>query len=211
MFGTINSSTPEFQTSDADSKKSLLSRVLAILCALGITAGLMMGYTSLVRRHAERLRAQEAAQSPVQKPSPSPEAQVFVDDAMIKGTEAVLGGTIQNISPNQLTNVTVQIELKRRKDGKSEIRTLAVSPGDLSPNQQGRYALNVPSREYRESRVQSIKSGQTSTDVPFKVMPGAERPDERLPTKVTTIVKPTPRRGNGEEFINTPDNPVKAP
>lgn len=211
MFGLINTSTPEFQTSDGEDRKSLLRRGLAVLCALVITAAVLMGYAYLVRRHAERLRAQDAAQSPIQKPSPSPQAQVFVDEAMIKGSQAVLGGTILNTSPNRLNSLTVELELKGRKDGKSEVRTLAVDPTDLNPNQQGRYALNVPSREYRESRVQSIKSGQASTDIPFRIVPGAERPDERLQSKETIVVKPTPRRGNGEEFINTPDNPVKAP
>lgn len=211
MFGTINSSTPEFQSSDREDRKSLLRRALSILCALGITAAVLMGYAYLVRRHAERLRAQEAAQSPIQKPNPSPQAQVFVDEAMIKGSQAVIGGTILNTSPSKLTNLNVELELKRRKDGKSEVRTLAVDPDDLNPNQQGRYALNVPSREYRESRVKSIRSGQELTDVPFKIIPGAMRPDERLPTRETITVRPSPRRGNGEEFINTPDSPVKVP
>lgn len=209
MFGVTNTSTPEFQTSDAEGRRSLLWRCIAILCALGITFALMMGYSYLRWRHAERLRAQQAADNPIPKPSPSPQAQVFVDEAMIKGSEAVIGGTIQNTSPNKLTNLIVELELKHRMDGKSEIRSLAVVPSDLDPNQQGRYSLNVPSREFRESRIQSIKTGQSSTDLPFKIMPGAMRPDERLPTKETIVVKPPPKRGNGEEFINTPDNPVK--
>jgi hypothetical protein len=170
-----------------------------------------MGYTYLRWRHAEKLRAQEAAQNPIQKPNPPPQANVFVDEAMLKGSQAIIGGTIQNISGSKLSNVTVELELKRRRDGKSETRTVALAPSDLDPNQQGRYALTVPLHEYRESRVQRISSGQPTTDIPFKILPGAERPDEHLPTKQTITVKPPSKRGNGEEFINTPDTPVKVP
>ena len=211
MIRETNSSTPAFHTTEEESKKSPFRRVLAIVCAILITFGLMLGYAYLRWRHAERIRAEEAAMAPVQKPSPLPQAQVFVDDAMIKGSQVVIGGTIQNISSNKLTGLTVDIELKRRKDGGSELRTLQLDPSDLDPSQQGRYALNVPSHEFRESRVQRIKTGQTSADVPFKVLPGAQRPPERLPSGKTIIVKPSPRRTNGEEFINTPDNPVRVP
>jgi hypothetical protein len=211
MFRESDTSTPAFHTTDEESRKSPFRRVLAILCAILITLGVMLGYAYLRWRHAERLKAEEAALAPPPKPSLSPLAQVFVDDAMIKGAQVVIGGTIQNISSNKMTGITVDLELKRRKDGGLEVRTLTLEPSDLDPSQQGRYALIVPSHEYRESRVQRIKIGQTSADVPFKILPGAQRPPERLPSGKTIIVKPSPKRTNGEEFINTPDNPVRVP
>jgi hypothetical protein len=56
-----------------------------------------------------------------------------------------------------------------------------------------------------------IKSTQTAGDVPFRKLQGAERPNERLTSKEIIVVAPTPKRGKGEEFINTPENPVKIP
>lgn len=211
MFRVTESDSSEFPTTDDNRRGSLFTRGVAILCALGLTAALMTGYAFLRWRHAKQLRAEEASQAQLQKPSPSPQAQVFLDDAMIKGSQAVLGGTIQNISPVKLTGLTVELELKRRSDGVSEIRTLAVEPSDLEPQQQGRYALNVSSHEFRESRVKRIKTGLTSGDIPFRIVQGAQRPNERLPDNKTVIVKPSPKHNKGEEFINTPDNPVSVP
>lgn len=210
MSRATNTSAPEFQTIDSVDRKPFLKRGLSIICAVGITSALMLGYSYLRWRHAQKLRAEETAQNPVQVPTPSPQVQVFVDEAMIKGSQALLGGAIQNISQNQLTSVTLQIELKRRKDGSSEVRSLAVEPADLNSGQIGRYALTIPSHEYRESHVQSIKADQALKGVPFKLMPGTERPDERLPTREIIVTKPS-KRSKGEEFINTPDNPVKVP
>ena len=204
-------SSGEFSTIDDSERRSLFTRSVAILCALGVTAAIMTGYAFLRWRHAKQLRDEEASLSQLQKPSPPPQVQVFVDDAMIKGSQAVIGGTILNISPSKLTNLTVEIELKRRTDGGSEKRVVDVIPHELEPQQQGHYTLNVSSHEYRESRVDRIRSGPVVADVPFKIVPGAQRPNERLPENKTVIVKPSPKRNKGEEFINTPDNPVSIP
>jgi hypothetical protein len=172
-----------------------------------------MGYLVLRKRHAEKLRAeQQAAQAQEAKPAPTPLLQLFVDDAMLKGSQAVLGGTILNISGEKLTDLSVELELKRRKDGGSETRTLTVEPRELSPQEQGRYTLSVPSGDYRETRVLHIRSGNSGAgEIAFKMLPGAQRPPEKPPETKVTIVKPSPKRGKGEEFINTPDTPVKIP
>ena len=211
MFRITENSSGGTLPTEVDGPRSFFTRGVAFLCALGLTAALTAGWLFLSWRHAKRLRAEEAAQSQLQKPSPAPKAQVFVDEAMIKASQAVLGGTIQNISTDTLVDVTLELELKRRKDGTSEVRVLAVEPKDLRPQQKGRYSLNVSSHEFRESRIKRIKSGPTMIDIPFKIVTGAQRPSERLPENKNMIVKPSPRRGNGEEFINTPDNPVSIP
>lgn len=211
MFGADQTTSTEIQTTDPNGRWSVNRRVIAILCAVAVTAGLLIGYTFLVRRNAERLRAQTATHDPVPKPSPSPLVQVFRDDAMIKGTEAVIGGTIQNISTETLTGLSVELELKRRKDGVSEVRVLSVEPRDLGPQQQGHYSLRVPSRDYRAADVQRITTTRSPGDVPFKRLEGAERPDEHLSTKETIVVKPPPKSGKRPEFINTEDTPVTVP
>lgn len=208
----IDKSANELQSLGTEDSGSGMTRGIAIICALGLTAALLLGYMMLRKRHAERLRAEQAAQEQATKPAPPPQIQLFVDDAMIKGSQVVLGGTIVNISGEKLTNLSVELELKRRKDNRSETRTLQVEPRDLSPQEQGRYSVTVPSEDYRETRVLHIKSGSRTDEVAFKILPGAQRPLERpTQTTKTIIVKPSPRRGKGEEFINTPDTPVTIP
>ena len=208
----LNDSSNELKSLGGEKDRSFLTRGIAILCALGLTASLLIGYLILRRRHAERLRAEQAAQTQAVKPAPVPVLQLFIDDAMIKGSQAVLGGTVQNISVEKQTGLTVSVELKRRKDGAAEVRSVPLEPRDLEPEAFGRYSLTVPSGEYRESRVLQIKSDRHSGELAFKTSHGSQRPPERLPqTGKTIIVKPSPSRGKGEEFINTPDNPVKVP
>jgi hypothetical protein len=208
----LNNTSNDVHGIEEEKGKSFFTRGVAFLFAIGLTAALLAGYMFLRWRHAERMRKEQAAQTQPAKPAPVPVLQVFLDDAMIKGSSAVLGGTLVNISKEKLTGLSVELELKRRKDGSSEMRTINVEPRDLEPEQQGRYSLSVPSGEYRESRVLQIKSDNHSGEMAFKTAPGAQRPPERLPqTGKTIIVKPAPSRGKGEEFINTPDNPVRVP
>lgn len=199
----------ELKSLGTDDNSSFKTRGIALLFALGLTAALLGGYMALRWRHAKRVEAEQAAENQKAKPTPSPKLQLFVDEAMMKGSQAVIAGTLLNISNEKLTDLTVEVELKRRKDGVPEKRTLKVEPSDLEPEAQGRYSISVPSGEYRESRVLQVKSNARSNEVAFKTVPGAQRPPERLPqTTKTIIVKPTPHRGKGEEFINTPDTPV---
>jgi hypothetical protein len=204
------SSSPELKTLASEDQRSFWTRGIAILFAIALTAALLIGYMALRRRHAERLRSEEAAQNPPVKPALPTKVQLFVDDAMIKGSQVVIGGLLYNVSQENLSNLEVELELKRRKDGRSEKRTLTVDPRDLAPNEQGRYALSVPSGEYRESRVVNIRSGSRLEEVGFKSVPGAQRPPERTPSGKTIIVK-NPSRGKEEEFINTPDSPQSVP
>ncbi len=208
----LNNPSNEVKSLGGEKDKSFLTRGIAILFALGLTAALLIGYMLLRRRHAERLHREQAAQTQPDKPAPVPLLQLFMDDAMIKGSQAVLGGTVQNISKEKQTGLLIELELKRRKDGVAEVRSVHLEPRELEPEAQGRYSLTVPSGMYRESRVLHIKSDKHPGEIAFKTSPGAQRPPERLPqTGKTIIVKPSPSRGKGEEFINTPDNPVRVP
>src|ERR671929_1143408 len=60
-----------------------------------------------------------ATQSPTPAP-PEPEANIFVDEAMLSRPYAVIGGTVQNVSADSLEKLSVEIELRRRSDGSLE-------------------------------------------------------------------------------------------
>ncbi|MGA9997941.1 MAG: hypothetical protein WBP93_21180 [Pyrinomonadaceae bacterium] len=185
--------------------------VLAVICALALTAGLFATYMILRKRHAEQARAQEQLLNPPPAPAASPEIQAYVDDAMIRGHQTLLGGTLQNISDKKITDLSVEMSLKRRKDGSTEVRTLSVEPKDLEPNEQGRYSLSVTAQDYSGARLLRVKSSSRSGEIAFRSAPGAQRPPERTPQS-QVIIQPRPSpRGRGEEFINTPENPARVP
>lgn len=188
--------------------KSGMNRTIAVLFAILLTAGALAGYTALRWRHAKRVKAEEDAKKAAIKPVPVPDLQVFVDEARLKGANAVVGGTVENISQTTFEALSVELELKRRKDGGSEIRTLPLQPDGLAPGQRGRYELMIPSSEYRDARLVRIVSGQRAQEVVFKTAPGTQRPPEYTPSGKSGMIRPEPRRQKGDEFINTQDNPI---
>jgi hypothetical protein len=202
--------SPESHDFEVERRRSPLFFIISALCALAVTGSLLAGYLYLQRRNAEQDRVRQQAMTPPEKPFVPPQAQVYEDEAMIKGAQAIIGGTVSNISNETLSNINVELELIRRSDGSTEKRSLPLVPKDLAPNQQGRYSLSVLKRDYRSAHLVRLSSGtDASTNIAFKTSPGAQRPPEAPPKATETVIvdKPAPRKGSGEEFINTPDNP----
>jgi hypothetical protein len=159
---------------------------------------------------SERASVQKPAQTPAPT-APTPEANIFVDEAMLAKPFAIIGGTVQNVGTERLEKLSVEIELRRRADGGVERRQVAVEPGELAPGKQGRYRLKVLSDEWSGSRVLTLRSGVRTEEVAFKSMPGAKRPPEKFDGKVVIVKTPSQKKSNSGEFINTPDNPYKVP
>jgi Tfp pilus assembly protein PilN len=195
------------------SSRSPLFFVVAVLAAVALTAALLGGYFILRSRHAAQTRAaeqQQKQQSAVQaRQTPPPELKIFEDQAMIKGTQVVVGGTVQNISNSPLADISLELELTRRAGGAAEMRTISLAPKDLAPGEQGKYALTILSRDYKRARIIRIKSGSRANEVAFATVPGNQRPPgpPQQGNKTIIVNRPAPRDGNGD-FINTPDNPT---
>jgi hypothetical protein len=200
---------PESHDFETESRRSPLFLIISAFCALAVTGGLLAGYMYLQRRHAERTRAtQQAMATPEKPPAIPPQAQIYEDEAMLKGAQAIIGGTVRNISNQTLADLSVELELTRRQDGSNEQRILPLEPKNLAPDQQGRFSLSVLKRDYRSAHVVRLKSGAGSAEVAFKTAPGAQRPPERTPDTTVIVNQSAPRKNTGEEFINTPDNPA---
>jgi hypothetical protein len=150
------------------------------------------------------------AQAPL-KAAPTPEANIFIDEAMLAKPFAVIGGVVENVGTERLEKLSVEIELRRRSDGSLEKREVTVEPVELDPGQKGKYSLKVLSDEWSGSRIVSLRSGSRAQEVAFKSMPGAKRPPEKIEGKVVIVKTPSQKKSNGAEFINTPDNPYKVP
>lgn len=159
-------------------------------------------------------RPEETAQKAAQTkptPPPAPEANILVDEAMLAKPYAIIGGAVQNVGRENLEKLSVEIELRRRSDSGVEVREVPVVPGDLGPGQQGKFSLKVMSEEWSGSRVVKLRSGTRQQEVAFKPLPGAKRPPEKIKDNVVIIKTPTQKKGDGSDFINTPDTPYKVP
>lgn len=139
------------------------------------------------------------------KAAKAPVVNVLEDEAMLRGSQAVIGGKVQNISGQRLENLTIELELNRRDDGQKTLKQVEVSPAAITPGDEGRYNLTVSNREWSGWKILRIRAGSHTEELPFTVQPGARRPPERTPPGKTVVVERPKSKDGG--FINTPDNP----
>jgi hypothetical protein len=192
-------------TLESEIERPVSRRAIAFVCALLLTSGVIAGYIYLRWRYEKQRQAQNPA--PVQNaaPAPIPQAMIYLDDAMIKGGQAVIGGTVNNISQETLKSLSVELELTKREGGVVEKKVLPLEPRDLAPGQSGRYTITI-SRDYRGARLSKLLS-EESNEIPFRTAQGAKRPPEKPSPTKTIVVKPKSSKA-GEDFINTPDTPI---
>lgn len=212
-MATLNSISGDFaETDDSGTTRDRASlvKVISIIVALAITSGLLVGYLIWRKWHEEKTIAKQQSES-VRPPALPAKVQVLMDEAVRKGPQVTISGTVRNISKESLSNLAVEIELAHRKDANTEVRTLDVEPKDLAPDQEGRYSLALTG-DYRSLKLLRIKSGPQAEEIGFKTAPGAKRPFEPAPQTTRTVIIDRPSSPKkGEEFINTPDTPARIP
>jgi hypothetical protein len=193
----------------AETKGSILPKLVAATAALVVTALVFSGYALLRKRHAQEAASSSLSMQPATEPRQPPKALILVDEALPKGGVTIIGGTVKNTSAEKLEGLSVEIELKRRKDGVAEKQLLALQPDLLDPQQEGRYSLQLKAQDYGSARLVALKAGPNLVPLPYTTAQGQKRPPERLESKTITIGKPSPsKRG---EFLNSPDNPSRVP
>jgi len=180
-------------------------KLLAVVCAVALTAILLVAYGYIRKYHEQRVIA-ENMPPPVPEKAP-PLAHVVVDEPTIDKGTTTIGGVVKNISKQQLSGVSVVIELRRRKDGGLEQSALPVAPAQLDPDQEGSYSLKVSAQDFASVRLAGLKADPQSSLIAYSSSQGKKRTPERLEPK-TIVVK---RAGKPGEFINTPDNPGRVP
>ena len=190
--------------------RSSLIKIVSILLALAVTATLLVGFMFWRKRHAESVGAEARPQAKTARPALPAKVQVYMDEAVRKGQQAIVTGTVHNISGGALSNITLEVELTRRKDASTEVRSMGVEPRELAPDQKGRYELRLTG-DYSSIKILSIKSGPDASEIGFKKDAGARRPLEPPHEPKTIIVDRPAAPKQGEEFINTPDNPARIP
>ncbi len=195
-----------------EEKPPVSRKLVAILAALLVTAVLVAGYAYLRRRHSQQVAAQalqtqqENAQNATAPRGPA-KAHILVDEALLKGGQTIIGGTVKNTSNEKLSGLSVELVLRRRKDATVEQTSVPIEPADLEPAQEGRYLLKLPAQEYSAVRLVSLRSGDSNL-LAYTSSLGQKRPAERIEPKVVVVPRPGSRGG---EFLNTPDSPARVP
>jgi len=183
-------------------------KLLAVACAVGITAILLVGYGYIRKFYVQKNLAANTP-PPVAdtvKKGP-PLAHVVIDEPSILKGMTTIGGVVKNTSKQELSNVSVVIEFRRRKDGGLEETLLPVTPAQLQPEQEGSYSLKVPAQDFASIRLAGLQADPQANLIAYSSSQGKKRTPERLEPK-TIMVK---RSGKPGEFLNTPDNPGRVP
>ncbi len=192
----------------ARESESTKRKLLAVVCAVGVTAVLLVGYGYIRKYHAQRLIA-ENTPPPVADSGPKgpPLAHIVIDEPTLEKGMTTIGGVVRNISKQELSGLSVVLELRRRKDGLLEQSALPVTPTPLLPEQEGSYSLKISAQEFASIRLAGLKTDSQPDLVAYTSAQGKKRTPERLEPR-TIVVK---RSGKPGEFINSPDNPGRIP
>ena len=186
-------------------KSSAGPKLLAAVAALLVTALVFAGYTLLRRRHAASLVSSQPASTAETKP---PKALIIIDEALLQGGKTTIGGIVRNTSSEKLEALSVELELRRRKDAVLETRSIPLAPANLESQQEGRYLVELKAQDYSSARLVGLKAGPHALPLPYATAQGQKRPLERLEPKTIIVGRPS---GKGGEFLNSPDNPARVP
>ena len=202
---TLNQLETEPLPLEEEEQRHTRRLLVGVLCALVLTGLVLGGYLFLMKRHERQVAAAAAAEN-VEKEKAK--VEVAVDEATTQGKKSVLGGTIHNISNQTLSNVAVELQLRRRSGGATEARVVIPESSELAPDARTRYRLELPVQDYVSATFSRVLTGDAHVAIAFKAMPGAERPPLPSPVKTIVVGRPAPRDG---EFLNDEKNPARVP
>lgn len=196
----------EIHFAGADDKPAPWTKAGAVICALLVTSTLLGGFFLLHRRHQQQAAAAQQAAS-VMKKNAVVEAQIYEDEAQLKGGNALISGLVRNISNARIDDLSVEIQLIPRAGENFKLAQINLQPATLNPGEEGRYSLSVPSHQWSATRLVRLLSAARTTEIAFRSQVGERRPLESPPQGVKVIVVPR-TRDKGDGFLNTPDNPI---
>lgn len=192
----------------AREQESNKRKLLAAVCAVAVTAVLLVGYGYIRKYHAQKVLTNNTPPPVVETGPKGPAlAHVVIDEPSLSKGMTTIGGAVKNISKQELTNLSVVIELRRRKDGGLEETVLPVTPTQLQPEQEGSYSVTMPAQNVASIRLVGVKADPQSALIAYSSSQGKKRTPERLEPR-TVVVK---RSGKPGEFLNSPDNPGRVP
>lgn len=182
-------------------------KLLAAVCAVAVTAILLAGYAYIRKYHAQQILANATPPTSESAAKGPALAHVVVDEPTLEKGMTTVGGLVKNISNQPLSGLSVTLELRRRKDGKSEQAVLPVTPAQLQPQQEGAYAAKFSIEDFASVRLAGVQADPQSTMIVYSSSQGKKRPPERLQPQIIGGRRP----GKPGEFLNTPDNPGRVP
>src|ERR1044072_8379064 len=97
----------------AREKDASRRKLLAGVCAVGLSAILLVGYAYMRNRHVRQVAENSAVPPPVDNglPKGPPVVHVLMDEPLLEKGSTIFGGTVKNISDRELTGLYVALDL----------------------------------------------------------------------------------------------------
>lgn len=178
-------------------------RLIAVIGALMLTAALGVGYFELRSRQAKVTASLYA--DPSGKAQPVPMVQVTVNEAVPKGAQTVIYGTVNNISGSSLVDVVLVFQLQSRSGTSTGTKEAQVEPSSLDSDKQGRFQFTLATHDWSSARLVKVLTGPERNETAYRDALGAPRPVEPPPASEKVVIG---QRSGRAQFLNSPDNPV---
>jgi hypothetical protein len=146
------------------------SGTIALLVVILIVGGVLLAYLFVPGVHSS-INGMISRARGINPEDEVPKAQIFnaTYDPSKTPTEAT--GTVQNISQQTLTGLSVEVKLERRGGG-SELKSVPVNPSEIAPGAQGTFQFELDGKQYARYGVNRLVA-RNGSDVKF-VKPNQE-------------------------------------
>ena len=191
-----------------EEKPSFGRKLIAGLVALVFTAALLSALLYFRNRHVRDVSEMQQREALTNVPRGPVKAHILMDEAISKGGQTTIAGTVKNISQETLSGLAVELELKSRAGRSLERIHVPLNPAQLEQNQEGKYLVKLPTQNFGAVRLVSLTGEPNATQLAFTTGIGQKRPLEKIEPKVVVVPRP---RSKGGEFLNSPDNPARVP
>src|SRR5215831_18180140 len=168
---TLNQLETEPLPIEEEERRHTTRLLVGMLCALLLTGSVCGGYLYLRKRHERQVAAAVAAEK-VEKEKAR--VEVAVDEARTEGKKSILSGTIHNISTENLHNIAVELQLRRRTGGTTETRIVMPEATELAPDAKTHYRVELAVQDYISATFSRVLTGDPHLAIAFKALPGAE-------------------------------------
>lgn len=193
-----------------------MNRIIALAAAVIVVAVIAFGFAALRSSYGVDKSSASIVKNAEPQTAATPaqvQIQVLQNDVYVRAGQAVIGGSVRNVSNETIENINLRLKLENRVTAETKFENLELKPSTLAPQSEATYGLKLPVGQWNAISVQQITaSGNDNSQalLSFRTGQGKLRPIEAAPSGKTKIVVVERRLKpkNGEEFINTPETAI---
>jgi hypothetical protein len=161
-FGYVE--TPSNTEPRQSTLRSLAWPIVCMVLLLGTAAAIVVYVPNLRTRFLPvRIASMLGYETNITPMVSIQEYRISLDE---KENSATIRGVVKNLSEATVGPVQVELLLSRREDVRvTETRLIPIDPSQLGPNQEGKYELKISAKDYQQTKVSRVLSGENALKV----------------------------------------------